>query len=524
MPHAEDSNILVTAISHQAGKTLSVGSPPVFRFPLISDHDQIGAHITGIDLNDVDETSFATLRHAVYTHNVVIVKHQDNLLPSKQFELIKRFDPGATPKHGFGNGEKLKELGNALGKNPFYSIPGSGGVTLVGNGYQGHDHHGLKDVVLNGMSHVDYHADPPSPDEMDRGYARFNTFHFDGIIYGSHPSRVTTFRCVRLPKGPDVTIQWDDGNGQQAMACPPGSTAFISGAQLYDLMSDEEKRIADNSYWEPAPYPFAWYGSRKFRQSGLGLVSGGEVLPLDKLPTWTPDKIYRYPMVWVNPVTGEKSFQIMAEVVRKVYFKSGPREPERIVEDLEEIRLWLNKILDRVAKPEYVFVPRTEEGDMVIWNNWVSIGLPNTFAKLSTHHLLQGVVHSAIEYPESYGPRTVTAAVLKSVCSKRSQDRHPRGSAVQPEILLLFFSKNMVAEAGALKPSVLLKQQSTQSVPILLEAAQHCSILKTQGAQISKRRKACPASVGDDNAQTTKLLNRILDEFDVVFREASVLE
>lgn len=170
-------------------------------------------------------------------------------------------------------------------------------MTLVGNGYQGQDHYGLKNVTLKGHSHVDYHAEPLSSDEMENGYTRFVIFHFDGIIYGPHPSRVTTFRCVRLPKGPDVTVKWDDGHGDQAMACQPGSTAFVSGAQIYDLMSLEEKQVADNSFWEPAPYPFAWYGSRKFRQSGLGLVPGGETSPLDELPAWTPDKIHRYPMV-----------------------------------------------------------------------------------------------------------------------------------------------------------------------------------------------------------------------------------
>jgi alpha-ketoglutarate-dependent taurine dioxygenase len=76
-------------------------------------------------------------------------------------------------------------------------------------------------------------------------------------------------------------------------------------------------------------------------------------------------------MVWLNPVTGEKCFQIMAEIVRKVYFKDAQHKAERIVEDEEEIRVWLNRIFDRLARPEYIMIPRTEEGDMVVWNNWV---------------------------------------------------------------------------------------------------------------------------------------------------------
>jgi hypothetical protein len=220
------------------------------------------------------------------------------------------------------------------------------------------------------MSHADYHAEPLSATDIENGQTRFNTFHFDGIVYGSHPSRVTTFRCVKSPKGPDLTIRWENKT-ERTMQCQPGGTAFISGAQLYNLLTEEEKKIADVSFWEPAPYPFAWSGSRRFRSSGLGLAPGGNTVPLDELPDWTPDKVYKYPMVWLNPVTGEKCFQVMAEIVHKVYFKDAPEKAERIVEDEEEIRVWFNRIFDRIARPEYIIIPQTEEGDMVVWNNWV---------------------------------------------------------------------------------------------------------------------------------------------------------
>jgi hypothetical protein len=254
-------------------------------------------------------------------------------------------------------------------KNPFCSIPGSGGVILVGYGYQAEDHYGLKDATLREMSHIDYHTGFLSVEEIENGQARFNTFHFDGIIYGAHPSRVTAFRCVRSPKGPELTIQWDDGT-EGIMQCHPGSTAFISSVQLYNVLTHEEKKIADLSFWEPAPYAFAWSVSRRFRSSGFGLAPGGKTISLDELPDWTSDKVFKYPIVWLNPITGEKRFQIMAEIVRKVYFKDPPHEAEKIVEDEEGIRVWLNRIFDRLARPGCIVIPRTE-GDMVVWNNWV---------------------------------------------------------------------------------------------------------------------------------------------------------
>jgi alpha-ketoglutarate-dependent taurine dioxygenase len=73
---------------------------------------QFGAVVTGADLNDLDESSFQCLRNAVYTHSVIVIKSQHNLLPAKQFEFVHRFDPDAKPSHGFGYGKSTAELGN----------------------------------------------------------------------------------------------------------------------------------------------------------------------------------------------------------------------------------------------------------------------------------------------------------------------------------------------------------------------------------------------------------------------------
>jgi hypothetical protein len=76
-------------------------------------------------------------------------------------------------------------------------------------------------------------------------------------------------------------------------------------------------------------------------------------------------------MVWVNPVMGVKCFQILPDVVRTLYFKTEVSADERIVEDGEEIRLWLNDILDRICKPENILIPEYAEDNVVMFNNWV---------------------------------------------------------------------------------------------------------------------------------------------------------
>lgn len=55
------------------------------------------------------------------------------------------------------------------------------------------------------------------------------------------------------------------------MKCKPGQTAFVSNRQLYELLTEEEKTMADNSWVEYASQPYMWIENRKGRPNGLGL-------------------------------------------------------------------------------------------------------------------------------------------------------------------------------------------------------------------------------------------------------------
>jgi hypothetical protein len=78
-------------------------------------------------------------------------------------------------------------------------------------------------------------------------------------------------------------------------------------------------------------------------------------------------------------MTGKKGFQVRAEAVRKLYLKSAPGAEDCVVEDPEQIRTWLNGILDRIIVPEYINIPSVEEGDVVAWNMGLCSTVPLTF-------------------------------------------------------------------------------------------------------------------------------------------------
>jgi hypothetical protein len=74
-------------------------------------------------------------------------------------------------------------------------------------------------------------------------------------MYDMEPPLITALRCLKLPKGPEQTIRWDDGSGK-TMKTRPGLTAFYSCQQLYESLTPQQKAIADNSRVQYAPHPY----------------------------------------------------------------------------------------------------------------------------------------------------------------------------------------------------------------------------------------------------------------------------
>lgn len=269
-------------------------------------------------------------------------------------------------------------------------IPGAENVRLIGKGFQGEDHYGIKNLNLSrGYGH-EFHAKPLPLEDFKAGHTRFHRWHIDAPLYAREPAYFTTLRCIKRPTSPEVTVHWDD-ESNMSMKTEPGLTAFISNVQAYDLMTDDEKNIADNSWVEYPPYPYQWISRCKGNSNGLGLVNQGQELSIEELGEWDKKDQKSYPMVWVNPVTGEKAFMVHGICAHKLFLRSSPDEEPTVVTDVEKIRAFLKPLQERVLKPEYIMIPKLEEGDIVMWANYA-------------------LFHSAIDYPEHLGARTMHQA------------------------------------------------------------------------------------------------------------------
>ncbi|KAJ5537017.1 hypothetical protein N7513_010203 [Penicillium frequentans] len=359
-----------------------------------------GACVTGVDLNTLSDEDIDRLKAAIWRHKVIVVKAQHNLDPKKQWDLVTRLDPNARDGHSHGNLTTFRAKGGLLAQGrEVVGIPGAENVRLIGKGFQGENHFGVENhTIERGLSN-DFHAVPPSMEEFEQGITRFQRWHMDAPLYGKDPAWFTTLRCITLPKGPDLTVEWADGSGQ-SMKTSPGKTAYFSTSQLYTLLSSEEQLLVDHSWVEYAPYPYKWIEKCKGNTTGLGLAEGGERLTDEEIGEYDPTAIKKYPMVWVNPLTGEKAFQVHGICARKLYLRSSKEEEPHVIDDVAEIRKFILGIQNRILKPEYILLAPVEEGDVAIWDNY-------------------GLFHSAIDYPISMGPRSMHQANISGSIGPR---------------------------------------------------------------------------------------------------------
>lgn len=133
-------------------------------------------------------------------------------------------------RHELGTGQLTLGVDIAQAAREVIGIPSAENVRLIGKGYQGAGHYGIKDKTIHKALSHDFHAKPLPEPEFAAGFTRFQRWHMDAPLYGRDPAWFTTLRCCRRPHSVDgkpVTIRWDDGSGFE-MKSEPGLTAFFS--------------------------------------------------------------------------------------------------------------------------------------------------------------------------------------------------------------------------------------------------------------------------------------------------------
>jgi alpha-ketoglutarate-dependent taurine dioxygenase len=316
-----------------------------------------GATVPKVDLENLSEADWVTLRDAVYNFQVVVLKNQSSLTPKGQFELTQRFDPAATT---YGHGKTLDAKRSVLHPD-LKTIPHQPQVQVIGNGkYESYE--GLENFTLKHPHHKTFHQ-TPIPEKDDLEATRFYRWHIDAALYGLNAPKVTSLLAVKVPAGRTQTLRYDDGTGDE-MTVPLGTTAFVSGETMYDLLSPEDQLLARTSFVEYAPHPYIWMSGAKSRSDGLGMISEGLEIPLDNLPEIDESKIKILPMCWKNPVSGKLALQIHPSAIKALHLGDGTK-----VTDLKEVRETVHRLQRPGIAPELVYPHDWEEGDCVLFHN-----------------------------------------------------------------------------------------------------------------------------------------------------------
>ena len=168
-------------------------------------------------------------------------------------------------------------------------------VQLIGNGTVT-DHEGLATAALKHPSHTTFHKTRVSEADEAKGYTRFYRWHIDAALYEYNPPRVTTLYGITVPKGDRQTVRYDDGTGDE-LPVPLGTTAFVSGKTMFELLSPELKSLVVRASVRYAPHPYVWMAPARALPTGLGIESDGLELPAADLPEWDESKIKTFPVV-----------------------------------------------------------------------------------------------------------------------------------------------------------------------------------------------------------------------------------
>lgn len=224
-------------------------------------------------------------------HSALLFRDAE-LSPEQQFALTKAFDP-TSESYGHGN-NKTGETKKSILHPDLKTIPRVPQVQLIGNGVV-YDHEGLAEAKLKHPHHRTFHK-THVPDEDDLKATRFYRWHIDAALYDLNPPKVTTLYGIAVPKGGRQVCRYDDGTGDE-LDVPLGTTAFVSGKTMFDILPPELKSLAVRSKVKYAPHPYVWMAPAHAKSTGLGIETEGLEMSWDELPPWEEAKIKVLPLV-----------------------------------------------------------------------------------------------------------------------------------------------------------------------------------------------------------------------------------
>ncbi|KAE9395554.1 Clavaminate synthase-like protein [Gymnopus androsaceus JB14] len=326
-----------------------------------------GREVKGVNPGSLSPEQFEEVKEALYKHDALLFRDV-NLTPEQQYALTKAFDP-QSESYGHGN-NKTEGTKKSILHPDLKTIPRVPQVQLIGNGTV-YNHEGLAEAMLKHPSHTTFHKTRVSAEEEAKGITRFYRWHIDAALYDLSPPKVTTLYGIQVPKGNRQTCRYDDGTGDE-LDVPLGTTAFVSGKTMFDILPKDLKSVAVRSKVRYAPHPYVWMAPAHALSTGLGNRERGIGVAASE------ERRKVLPVVWKNPVTGNLHFQVhpcgAAELIVDPLPAGASREgalyPDGAhLTDLKEVRGLLYKMQRPAIAPSLVYPHDWREKDLVLFHN-----------------------------------------------------------------------------------------------------------------------------------------------------------
>lgn len=329
----------------------------------------LGARVTlpeGVsDPSKLSDSDFKKLFNALHEHLVLVIPDQANLDPKSQHELTMRFDP--TCQGAYGHAKEFRHDKSVLRRDGV-SVPDVPQVQILGQGHVD-EHCGLKDFNLRHPIHDGFHKEVLTDEQKKSGETRFYRWHIDAALYALSPPVCTTLLGINVPKvDKRMKIKYEDSGEELDLA--QAATSFVSGANAFDILSDEDKKMVLGTKVVYPPHPFIWINDARATSDGLTMVSEGKEIPMSELPEWEESKLKVFPLVWTNPVTGKNHMQVAGCAVRQLIL------PDGTVLDTAEARKEIHRLMRPAISPKHVYAHDWNEGDLVLFFNrgvWHSV-------------------------------------------------------------------------------------------------------------------------------------------------------
>ncbi|KAG5642011.1 hypothetical protein DXG03_003783 [Asterophora parasitica] len=334
---------------------------------------RFGREVRGADPGNLNPEQFIEIRQALYEHDVLLFRDV-TITPEQQYALTKFFDPESQT---YGHGQNKTESNQKSILHPdLKTIPRVPQVQVIGNGTV-YNHEGLAQAKLKHPSHATFHKTQISPKDEANGVTRFYRWHIDAALYDLSPPRVTTLYGVTVPRGSPQVCRYDDDTGDE-LPVPLGTTAFVSGKTMFDILPPELKSLAVRTKVKYAPHPYVWMAPARALPTGLGIESEGLELPLKELPPWEEARRKILPVLWKNPGTGQLHFQVHPCGAIELFVDALPEGAKREgalfpdgahVTDLKEVRDLLYRMQRPAISPNLVYPHDWHEKDLVLFHN-----------------------------------------------------------------------------------------------------------------------------------------------------------